>query len=105
MKNKKETPKHSVGKGAQKEQLNSEDEPSYVEDPKNEESDGNENDGDYLEQKWKKIASDFRQKYKIDVTESEYKDDSFSEVLKKLESKTGKNNTALKQEIKDWKHS
>ncbi len=51
MENKKETPKHSVGKGAQKEKYNTEEGPNYVDDPKKEKSKDSDNEGDYLEQK------------------------------------------------------
>lgn len=103
MGDKKETPKHSVGEGAQKEHHNTDAESSYVEDPKESKKDSSDNDDDYLEQKWKKISSDFREKYNLDVKDSEYKSNSFSEVLKNLENRTGKSRDSLEDEIKNWK--
>ncbi|MEH6765102.1 MAG: hypothetical protein V7655_11435 [Aequorivita antarctica] len=104
MENKKDTAKHSVGKGAQKEKYNSGNEASYVKDSK-ENIDNPKNQENYLEMKWKKISSDFRKKYNMEVSESEYKGNSFSEILKKLEKKTGKSMATLEQEIKDWQNS
>ncbi len=53
----------------------------------------------------KKISSDFRQKYNMETSDSEFNDNSFSEVLKKLENKTGKTRTTLEKEIEDWENS
>ncbi len=105
MEKEKETPKHSVGKGAQNEKYNTVEGQSYVENPKEKEFRDTSEDDDYLERKWKKISSDFRKKYNMDTSESEYNDSSFSEVLKNLENKTGKSRTTLEKEIEEWKNS
>ena len=47
MENKKETPKHSVGKGAQNEKYNAEKKQSYVKNPTNENSKEADKAGDY----------------------------------------------------------
>ena len=105
MENKKNTPKHSVGNDAQKEKFNADNEPSYVEDSKKEKTTDSDKEGNYLEKKWKKISTDFQKNYNVEVSESDYKSDSFSETLKKLEDKTGKTRSKLEQEIKDWENS
>lgn len=89
----KNSPKHSVGKGAQREHHN--------EDAANERHD-DQKDG-YLEKKWKKIANDFNKTYGLHVSTEELKDNSFSKNLKKLEEKTGKSKTDLENEIREWK--
>lgn len=100
----KGNPKLSVGKGAQSEHHNEPDEKSYVKDNTESDNTENEKDGnDYLEQKWKKIASDFNKNYNLNTNVSEFKDESFSETLKKLENKTGKSRVQLEKEIKNWK--
>ena len=100
----KGNPKHSVGKGAQSEHHNEPDEKSYAKNDNESENTENQNDdNDYLEQKWKKIASDFNKNYNLDISASEFKDNSFSETLKKLEAKTGKSSAQLHKEIRNWK--
>ena len=67
-----ENPKHSVGKGAQSEHHNDPGEKSYVKNnSKSESAESENNDNDYLEQKWKKIASDFNKNYNLDISTSE----------------------------------
>ncbi len=99
----KDSPKHSTGKGAQAEHHNTSDEKSYVENPKEEKEDKAE-EGDYLENKWKQISDDFKKTYKMDVSDSEYKGESFSDTLKNLETKTGKSRAKLEEEIRNWRH-
>lgn len=99
----KETPKHSVGKGAQREHHNDPAESSYEPKPKAKNAEPEGANDDYLAKKWRQIASDFNKLYKLDISPSEFKDNSFSETLKKLESKTGKPRAALKKEIENWK--
>lgn len=102
MSDRKVNPKHSVGKGAQSEHHNKLDEDSYVDDTKEESEENESTDGDYLEQKWRKIATDFQRNYNMDVKTSEYKDETFSETLKRLENKTGKSEAELRKEIDKW---
>ncbi|QQX76530.1 MULTISPECIES: hypothetical protein [Aequorivita] len=96
-------PKHSVGKGAQSEHHNHSDEESYVKNPENSNEEDSGSGGDYLEKKWRKIATDFQKKYKININTSEYKDESFSDTLKGLETTTGNSKAELEKEIKNWK--
>ena len=72
-------------------------------DDESENTENQNDDNDYLEQKWKKIASDFNKNYNLDISASEFKDNSFSETLKKLEAKTGKSSAQLQKEIRNWK--
>ena len=102
MSDKKVNPKHSVGKGAQSEQHNEKNEKSYVKDPDNDSVADEKKEGDYLEQKWSKIATDFQKNYNMDINTSEYKDETFSETLKRLENKTGKSEAELRKEIDKW---
>jgi hypothetical protein len=102
MSEKSGNPKHSVGKGAQSEHHNDTGEKSYVADPKKMRDKNREDEGKYLEQKWKKIAKDFQKSYNLDVNASEYKDESFSDTLKRLESTTGKSAAEWEKEIKNW---
>lgn len=103
MSEKSGNPKHSVGKGAQRAQHNESDEKSYVSNPKKEDGNDESHGDNYLEQKWKKIASDFQKNYNIPVSSEEIKDESFGDTLKRLEDKTGKSRTELEKEIKNWK--
>lgn len=105
MSTEKGNPKHSVGQGAQKEHHNEANEDSYVNNPKENKAEDDDNDGDYLEQKWKKIAKDFKKNYNMEVSGSDVKDESFSDTLKQLETKTGKSRADLEKEIKNWKNS
>ena len=74
-----QNPKHSVGKGAQSEHHNEPDEKSDAKNDIESENTENQNDdNDYLEQKWKKIASDFNKNYNLDISASEFKDNSLS---------------------------
>jgi hypothetical protein len=105
MSNKKQNAKHTVGKGADREKYNADGEESYVKDPKESKSENHAEEGNYLEQKWKKISSDFRSKYNIDIEDSEFRKNSFSDIAEKLESKTGKSRLDIEKEIKEWKDS
>ncbi|MDN3723740.1 hypothetical protein QRD02_05055 [Aequorivita sp. SDUM287046] len=96
-------PKHSVGRGPQRAQHNEPNEKSYTNAGAKEEVENTANDDDYLEKKWKKIASNFNKKYNLDVSSSEMKENSFSDTLKNLEERTGKSGTDLKKEIENWK--
>lgn len=107
MKDRNPSPSHSVGKGAQREQHNSGNEESYVKNPNEKDRhdlDGDINDEDYLNYKWKKIADDFRREYNVDVDDETYRGESFAKVLESLKEKTGKSSEDLKQEIHNWKH-
>jgi len=53
-------PKHSVGKGAQSEHHNQSDEKSYVKSSEKSSGEDPGRGGDYLEKKWRKIATDFQ---------------------------------------------
>ncbi|MCZ4318361.1 hypothetical protein O4H26_05100 [Aequorivita viscosa] len=104
MSDKEVNPKHSTGKGAQAEQHNTKKEESYVENPKETKKNESEN-GDYLENKWKQISKDFEKTYNLEVSESDYQSESFSDTLKKLETKTGKSRAMLEDEIGNWENS
>ena len=58
---------------------------------------------DQLEGKWKQVKGNFKQKYgeltDDDVTYSEGK---FDEMLGRLQEKTGKAKSELREEIKNW---
>lgn len=84
--------KHSVGKGAQKEQHNADGkEPSFVKNPKKSvEDNSDEHKGEYLDKKWKKAAGEFRENYNVDVDDSEYKEDSVGKELKDLDEENEK---------------
>lgn len=97
--------KHSVDKGAQREKYNADSEASYVENPKQSKSTSKNDEGKYLEGKWKKISSEFRSKYKIPLKDSEFKNKSFAEIAEKLEQQTGKTRAAIETEIKNWQNS
>ena len=99
----KNSPKHSVGKGAQSEHHNEPDEKSYVKHPDDDNEEEEKDDEDYLKQKWEQVASDFNKHYGLSVDASEIKDESFSDTLKRLENKTGKSRADLKDEIQHWK--
>ena len=105
MNDKKQNAKHSVGQGAQKEKYNADNEESYVKNPKDSKNENNADEGNYLEQKWKSISSEFRSKYNIDIKDSEFKNKPFSEIADKLESQTGKSRLEIEKEIKSWKNS
>ncbi|MAP81354.1 MAG: hypothetical protein CL526_09730 [Aequorivita sp.] len=102
MSSEEQNPKHSTGKGAQAAHHNTGENDSYVENPKEAKPNETE-DSDYLEKKWKQISKDFEKTYNLDISKSDYKDESFSETLKNLESKTGKSRTTLEDEIRNWK--
>lgn len=104
MSEKKQNAKHSVGKGAHKEKYSADNEKSYVENPEDAKS-SNEKEGAYLDEKWKKISSDFREKYKVSIDDSEFKNSSFSDIAKKLEKQTGKTRVEIEKEIKNWQNS
>lgn len=104
MEDRSTNPKHSVGKGAQKEKYNADNEESYVKKPEKDSGDKSEEGEDYLEKKWKQIHSDFQQKYNIEVSESKYKSHSLTEILKDLEEKTGKSREQLRREISEWQN-
>ena len=105
MKDRNPNPAHSVGDGAQKEQHNNEKEESYIETTKKDRHalDADINDEDYLKRKWHKIATDFRNEYKVDVDDETFKGENFAEVLESLGKKTGKTSEEIKGEIHNWK--
>ncbi|MEM0518893.1 MULTISPECIES: hypothetical protein [Aequorivita] len=104
MSDKNVNPKHSTGKGAQAEQHNTSSEDSYVENPKEEKNDDGNGD-DYLKNKWKKISKDFEKTYNLEVSETDYKGENFSDTLKNLENKTGKSREKILDEIRNWQNS
>jgi len=105
MSEKKQNAKHSVGQGAQKEKYNADNEDSYVNKPEDAKEGREKEEGNYLDKKWKKISSDFRAKYNIDVEDSEFKKSSFSEIAERLEKQTGKSRSEIEREIENWQNS